>query len=128
MENSTNSFSEKLIRIMKGVVISFLISIVLLFILAILLTYTGVQENVIKPTVIIISFISILIGSSISAIHIKKNGLINGGIIGLMYILVLYILSSTIDSNFNLNISSMIMFLISILAGMLGGILGINMK
>ena len=84
MENLYKSeLSQNLKRILKGSAISFIITIILLFLVAILLTYTNLQENIIKPIVIIISVISILIGSSISTLKIKKNGFINGGIIGI---------------------------------------------
>ena len=68
--------------ILKGLGIAFIITFIFLLILAIVLTYTDVSENIINPTIIIITAISILIGSCISNIKIKKNGLINGGILG----------------------------------------------
>lgn len=81
------------------------------------------------PTVIIIStIISILIGSSISTIKIRKNGIVNGGIIGLIYILGIYLISSMVEIGFALNIYSIIMIILSILAGMIGGIVGVNIK
>lgn len=53
---------------------------------------------------------------------IKKNGIFNGGIIGLTYILILYIVSSVTGNGFMLNIYSIIMMLIGVVAGMIGGI------
>ena len=129
MENLYKSeLSQNLKRILKGSAISFIITIILLFLVAILLTYTNLQENIIKPIVIIISVISILIGSSISTLKIKKNGFINGGIIGLIYIISIYLLSSMLGSGFSFNIWSVIMIMASILAGIIGGIIGINIK
>ncbi|MCI8397200.1 MAG: TIGR04086 family membrane protein [Clostridia bacterium] len=58
----------------------------------------------------------------------KKNGIINGGIIGLVYILLIYLLSSLTGTGFNLNIYSIIMMLICISSGAIGGVVGVNLK
>ena len=59
---------------------------------------------------------------------IKKNGIINGAIIGVIYIITIYILSSIIEGTFSLNRYSIMMIIGSILAGALGGIIGVNKK
>ncbi len=129
MENINNEeTSKKLLRIFKGSVISIVVTIISLIILAAILTYTNLKEDTIKPVIIIISAISILIGSSITTLRMKKNGLISGALIGAIYIMIIYIFSSIMNANFSLNISSIIMLICSILAGMLGGIIGINLK
>ena len=77
---------ENLIRIIKGSGVALGITLLLLFIFAVLLTYTNIAESVIKPVIIIVTAISILIGSSLSTLKIKKNGLLNGAIVGFIYI------------------------------------------
>ena len=69
-------------NIAKGVGISLLTTFILLLIFATILTYTQISESVINPVIIIITAISILIGSSIGNIKIRKNGLVNGALIG----------------------------------------------
>lgn len=115
-------------NIFKGIIISIISTLVLLFILSIVLTYTSVSENIIKPAVIIITGISILIGSSISNIKIKKRGMLNGAIVGGIYLISIYILSSIINSNFCFNTESVIIILIGMVFGILGGIIGVNKK
>lgn len=112
--------NNNIIKVIKGSIISFLVSVILLFIFASLLVYTSLQETTIKPVVIIISIISILIGSSLSSIKIKKNGIINGALVGLIYILTIYILSSISLIGFNLNLYSIIMMIGAIVSGMIG--------
>ena len=107
----------KFISIIKGVVISILFTLVFLTIFAILLVYTDLQEATIKPVIITVTGISILVGSSIATKKIKKNGLINGAIIGGTYVFILYILSSILNSNFSINIAALIMITIGILGG-----------
>lgn len=119
---------ENLIRIIKGSGVALGITLLLLFIFAVVLTYTNIEESVIKPVIIIVTAISILIGSSLSTLKIKKNGLLNGAIVGFIYIFSLYIISSITGSGFNLNIISIIMLVASVVAGMVGGIIGVNLN
>lgn len=123
-----NKMMKNVVRIAKGSAAALIITLVLLLIFAMLLTFTSIQENTIKPVIIIITSISILIGSSISTLKINKNGMLNGGLVGLSYILIMYVLSSIIATGFRLNLSSIIMIISSVLAGIIGGIIGVNLN
>lgn len=118
----------RFINILKGVLISFLFTLIFLTIFSLLLVYTNLSEDTIKPVIITITGISILIGSSFGTRKFKKNGLINGGIIGGTYILILYLISSIANSNFQIDLISTIMILIGVIGGILGGIIGVNTK
>ncbi|MEI3392358.1 MAG: TIGR04086 family membrane protein [Clostridia bacterium] len=120
--------NKPIISIIKGTAISFLATIIALTVFAVLLTYTDLSENTVKPVIITITGISILIGSSIGTRKIRKNGLITGGIIGALYILIIYIISSAINTNFALSLGSAIMMGIGLIGGVLGGIIGVNTK
>lgn len=65
--------SNNLIKIIKGSIISLVISAILLLIMAIVLTYTNISELIIPTAIIVITAISILIGSTMSAMHIQKK-------------------------------------------------------
>lgn len=114
--------------IFKGVGISFLLTMVLLFVFSIILTYTNVSECVITPVIIIVTVISILFGSSISTIHIKKNGMLNGGLVGAVYLLIIYLISSLLNWKFAISLQSVIMIFTGLLFGLVGGIIGVNKK
>lgn len=114
--------------IIKGVIISIIATLILLLIFSILLTYTNISEKLINPFIIVITAISILIGSSIGNTKMKKNGLLNGAIIGGVYLTLIYIISSIINHNFILTVQSVIIIISGIICGMLGGIIGINKK
>ena len=122
-----SEFSKNAIRIIKGSIIALILTLIMLIIFAMLLAYTPLQENTINPVTIVISAISVLIGSSLSTIKIKKNGLVNGAFVGLIYILIIYLLSSLISLNFSLNLYSAIMIFSSIITGLIGGIIGVNL-
>ena len=116
------------VKIIKGTVISIILSLILLTIYAALLSYTSISENTMVPVVITITGISILIGSSISSMHIKKQGMLNGALVGIIYMLTIYILSSIFLSSFELTTNSIIMIAVGIGTGMIGGVIGVNMK
>ena len=104
MESYKDDKQEILKALGKGLLISFIMTILILLIFSIILTFTNISEKTIVPVIIISTAISILIGSSISNIRIKKNGILNGALIGGGYILILYLLSSILNARFNLNI------------------------
>ena len=123
MKSSSNKFIKK---IFKGVLISLVVSFVLLAIFAIVLTYTSVSENTIVPVIIVVTGISILVGTILESKKIVKNGIWLGGIIGLVYVLILYIISSLLNDDFSINTQSFILILVAIFSGMIGGIIGVN--
>lgn len=115
------------LKILKGVGISFIFTLISLTIFSILLTYTNLSENLIQPVVIAVTGISILAGSFFATRKMSKNGILKGVAVGLIYISLIYFLSSISNGrNFALNIGSAIMILIGILCGAIGGIIGIN--
>ena len=128
MENIKKIQNNTFIKIIKGVGISLIVTVISLIIFSVLLVYTNISENTINSVIMMITAISILLGSSIQNSKIKKNGLINGGVIGGMYILILYLISSILNWKFSLNSQSLIMILIAIIFGILGGIIGVNKK
>lgn len=128
MENYKDDKQEILKALGKGLLISFVMTILILLIFSIILTFTNISEKTIVPVIIISTAISILIGSSISNIRIKKNGILNGALIGGGYILILYLLSSILNARFNLNIQSIIMISAGVVFGILGGIIGVNKR
>lgn len=122
-ENTNN-----LIRIIKGTLISIVATLILLIIFSAILTYTNISESTIPTVIIVLTAIGILMGSHITTAHIRKNGIINGALVGGIYIIILYLISSIVTKEFSLNKYSIIMMATSLLIGALGGIIGVNRK
>ena len=123
-----NESGNNIKKILIGSGVSIVITIIGLIIFASLLTYTSIAESTIPTVTIIITIISILIGSSMCMRGLKKNGIINGALIAVIYIGFIYILSSIIEGNFALDLKSIIMIIGALLAGAIGGIIGVNKK
>lgn len=114
--------------ILKGVLISVIFTLIFLFVFSIILTYTNVSENFIEPFIIVITAISIFIGSSIGNLKMRKNGLVNGALIGGIYLICIYILSGITNQNFTMTIQSIIIIISGMICGICGGIIGVNKK
>ena len=112
-----SEIKKKSMCIIKGSMLSIILSVILLTIFAFLLTYTTISETTITPVVLTITGVSILIGSTVSSRKIKKNGLMYGGVIGLVYILILYLASSLCITGFSLSGSSFIMLAVGVIMG-----------
>ena len=128
MDTKQISENKNLISIFKGVVISLVTTFILLIIFAAILTFTNIQENTISPVVIIITAVSLLIGSTMGNRKIEKNGLLNGALVGTIYILTIYLISSILNWYFTLNVSSFVMIIVAVIFGILGGIIAVNRK
>ncbi len=129
MEDITKEKSNSnIIKIIKGSAIAIVLSLVFLTIYAAILSFTSVSETTMIPVVLVLTGISILIGSSMSSISIKKQGILNGGLVGLIYVLFLYIVSSIVGVGFELNMNAIIMLVVEVITGMIGGVIGVNIK
>ncbi len=109
-----------------GSAIALILSAVLLFGFSFLLVSTDMQESTIRPVIILLSSLCILIGSIFTARKNTKNGIINGGIVGGMYLLILWLISSCCMDGMTFTLHTGIMLVSAILTGMLGGIVGVN--
>ncbi|MCI9063896.1 MAG: TIGR04086 family membrane protein [Clostridia bacterium] len=119
-----NSF----LNILKGVAISIIFTAICLFIFSCLLVYTNISESLMQPVIIVITGVSILLGSSMGNRKATKNGILKGALVGGIYILLIYLFSSIASEiNFALNVQSVIMVFVGMLCGIVGGIIGVNM-
>lgn len=128
MVNVKENNSNGIVIILNGSLISIIATIVLLMIFATVLTYSNINENSMPTVIIVVTALCILVGSQITTSKIKRNGIVNGALVGAIYILALYLISSIISKDFSLNIYSIIMMATSILIGGIGGIIGVNKK
>lgn len=116
------------LNIFKGVTISYIFTFLSFLIFAILLSTTNISDSYISGVISVISIISILIGSAICTKSATSQGLLWGSIVGLVYSIILYLISSVLFVGFSLPLSSVYLILLSTLFGGIGGIVGINLK
>lgn len=126
ISGSENGISIK--TTLKSVFLSYVLSIVLLAIFAIILTYTSFPESSISMVVMIVSIISILYAAKMSAGKVKSRGWLAGATTGLFYMVILYLISLIFIQRPVFDIQVLKVFGIGILVGAVGGVIGINLK
>ena len=117
-----------LMIIIKGILVSYLITLPIFAVFAYILTFTDFPQRYIPTAVIITTLLSIVVAGWLSSKNVKSKGWLNGGIVGIVYMVVLYLLSSTGYKDFSIDRQVVTMFIVGILSGCVGGILGINSK
>jgi len=115
-------------KIFKSTVLSYLFTIISFAILSLILTFSNLSDSFIPSAVVIISVISILLGSSIASLNSRSHGWLMGLSVGLSYFLVLYFISSILISGFSINLNTIYLGFSMALSGIIGGIIGINRK
>lgn len=114
-------------KFFKGLVISFIFTLVLFFLFSIVLRFTNVSDSAIPGIVLLISIISILCGAAVCTKNASNQGWLWGSCIGGAYALILYIISSLTLTGFSFPLSTFYLLLGYVAIGAIGGIVGINM-
>lgn len=122
--NSENS--SMALRVFKGVGIGYILTILMFLIFAIVLSNTSFPDKMIPTAVVVTTMISILISGTLICKNVRDKGWVTGGLAGLIYMLILSIVSWIGGVGFTLY--SLIMLVVGTLAGALGGIVGINLN
>ncbi|MGI6669409.1 MAG: TIGR04086 family membrane protein [Acetivibrionales bacterium] len=118
----------KFISLLKGLVMSYIITIPSFMLFALILANVNFPQRLVNPSVVVITIASVLTAGIVSTRGIKDKGWLNGGIAGFVYMLILYIASSLVYKSFKVDKYVVTMTIIGILAGAIGGIAGINTK
>ncbi len=129
-QNVKTALSERvtLLSLIKGIFVSYLITLPAFIIFSFVLTYTDFPEKYISTTVIIVTIMSVLVAGSTATRNVRNRGWLNGSAVGVIYMLVLYLFSSLTFKNFAVDKHVVIMIFIGVLTGSVGGIIGINFK
>lgn len=115
------------INVFKGLVISYIFTFLSFLIFAAVLSLSSFSDSLMPSIILVISIVSILIGSAVCSMHASSQGFIWGGIVGFLYSIILYFLSSSLLVGFTSSVSTIYLILCSILFGAIGGVAGINL-
>lgn len=117
---------EKVKKLSMNMIISFIITLILVCLTALIFAYTNINDRHLQTFVFGIILLSNLLGSTMFTRKIKEKGLIFGAIFGLLYCLLLYIITSLIFNNFLITNTLGIYLAICVGSGIIGGIIGVN--
>lgn len=126
--NNRKDQSSYPITLMKAVGFSFLSTLVLIIILALVLTFTSLSEGVVPVINSIIMILSIAFGAIYISLKSDRLGWLNGGTVGLVYMLLLIILGSIFVDTFTMDIYTLFRIIIALVTGSVAGMIGINLR
>lgn len=112
----------------KGTVIAYVITLLIFVIYGALLTYTNVTEKNIQIVVMITTIISSFISGFVCSRGAKHKGLIYGGVAGLVYAIIMIIISLCVLPTVSFNSKAIVTLILAVASGGMGGIIGINLK
>ena len=118
----------KAINILKGLGYSYILTLVILLIYNLLLTYTSISADSISIVTSFITTISAAFGGFYTCRHIQEKGLIYGFIVGICYIILLIIMFYLAKESYIFDITLLYKAILVSAAGGIGGILGVNFK
>lgn len=116
----------KSIYLLKGLLLAFIVTSVLIIFFSLLLTYSTLRESKMPLLNTVIMIVSITSGSIYIGRKIKEKGWINGGLIGISYYIILIMLNFLFLKPFTIDIFSITKLFLASITGVIGGIIGIN--
>lgn len=114
-------------EIFKGVIFSLIISVLTVIVFAIIVKFANLSSKTVEIVNIALKIISILTGTLL-AVGSGRQGLFKGGIIGLLFVLVSYLVFSLINGSFSVNPLTAFDVIFCLVAGLLSGVFAVNLR
>ena len=114
--------------IAKTVVTAFLITIILMGVLALLICYTPISEEAITPSVYVLNYFSVFMAGLLSAARAKRRGFVTGGLSGGLYMLLVFLLGYLLFGGIEFTKAVAMNILYCLVLGTVGGVVGINIR
>jgi len=118
----------RMITLLKANIIAYMITAIAFIGSALLLTYTSLPESSIPAIAIVTTIISVLVAGYDTAKGAPSKGWLWGLSAGLVYAVILIIISSTVDQKFMVSRNTATFLIMAGAGGTLGGMIGINVK
>lgn len=126
-EKMREGSSSYLVSLLKGMVLCFAILVVASLILGVLSSMDVIQEELANQILLVINYIAIFIGGIFTARKVDTRGWLNGGLVGLLYMVVVVIIGMQIVS-IAIGFQMLLRIVSGFITGALGGVIGVNIK
>ena len=118
---------EYLASVLKGVVGSLAVTVILIGILSLVMTFVDISTAVFTGLYVGITSISLVIGTIIAAKLYGRKGWLVGAAVGIVFYIALYLLGIIFCSGTSLDVADFMRFGLCVVVGVLSGMLGINL-
>ncbi len=112
--------------VLKGIILALALSVVLLFVAALLLYFTAVSEKITPYLVFGISLVAIISGSSYSGRKIGIKGWLYGGITGFVFVVLMLVIGLFVLDDVSLAWNWLTKLFLGFIFGAAGGMWGVN--
>ena len=126
MMESERVVGRSLPYLIKTVLGAFLITVVLMGILAMLICFTPLPEDIVTPSVYVLNYLSVFMAGLFSAAKGRRRGFLTGAFAGGIYMMLLYLLGFMLFGGIEFTKDTVMQIIYCTLKGMVGGIVGIN--
>lgn len=114
--------------LLKAVLTGYILSLIMLFLLAFILWLTGAKETVIRPVVLVIELMALLISGRLASQNTQLRGFLAGGLAGLVFRVLLYFIGILACEASPIGLTVLLQFVYAFCAGAIGGIWGKNSR
>ena len=115
---------QKMLGVLKGLIISYLITVVLLFIIAVIVYKVGISDTVLNGLITAVYILATFLGGLITGKKVQEKKFVWGSLYGLIYILIAIALSLAIGGGEGLAmVPGVVKCVMCIAGGMLGAML-----
>ncbi|SJZ31475.1 TIGR04086 family membrane protein [Selenihalanaerobacter shriftii] len=126
-DRNANETSLKVQSVSRGILISLGLLLSGSILIGLIITFANFDKIVVQRILIIFNYISILVGSFLTGGEVKKKGWLNGSLVGLSHMAVIFIISTFWVENLSaVGVGGMLA--IGTVTGFIGGMLGINLQ
>lgn len=122
------SKSSPVIALFKGILISYIITLIVFLIFALLITYTDVSEKHLYTVVRVTTAVVCALSGLITAASANKGGLVWGIISGLCYVVLMCVIGFALVPQYGITSKILVSLMLAVAGGGVGGVIGINLK
>jgi putative membrane protein (TIGR04086 family) len=112
--------------VLKGIVLALALSVLLLFIAALVLYFTAVPEKITPYLVFGISLVAVISGSSYTGRKIGSKGWLYGGITGFVFVMLMLIIGLFVLEDVSAGWNWLSKLFLGFVFGAVGGMWGVN--
>lgn len=116
------------LNVLKGAMVAVSFSLVFILAFALVIKFFNVPDVAITPVNQVLKTISIFLGCLFALKNFPNRGLITGGLIGIVYTVIAFLIFSLLGQTFNLNLTLLNDVAFALIVGALSGIFLVNKK
>ena len=122
------SKSSPVLALIKGILVSYILTLIVFFVFALLITYTEVSEKHLYTVIRVTTAVVCILCGLITAGSAKKGGLLWGIFAGIIYVVIMCVIGFVLIPQYSITSKFSVSLIVAVAGGGLGGVIGINLN